>query len=97
MQLSDNPNEVDFSALIQTLKAADLPDVDKLARAFAWITGQYIEHYQREVELLRAIQDRETLVKEQIKLEMMKHTRQIFRACYRLLLAKEAWDEPTGD
>jgi hypothetical protein len=72
---------------------ADLPDLEKLARAFQGITDIYLKDYQNEIELLKAVNDPEALVKEQIKLGMMKQAREIFQYCYFRVAGKKAWHE----
>lgn len=79
----------EFNEIIES----DLPEIERLAQAFDWVTGRYIEHSQQEIELLRALQDKESLVKEQIKLEMMKHVRSMFHTCYKRVTGRRAWDE----
>jgi predicted transcriptional regulator len=93
MKAPNQINATDWTTFINEIRASDLPEVEKLAQAFGWITRRYVEHAQQEVELARAMADGESLVKEQIKLEMMKHVRSIFQDCYRLVTGRRAWDE----
>ena len=79
----------EFNEIIE----ADLPEVEKLAQAFGWVTNHWVERAQKEIELARAINDRETLVKEQIKTEMMKFARSIFQDCHVRVTGRRAWDE----
>jgi hypothetical protein len=72
---------------------SDQAEIEKLAQAFEWITGQHIEHGEHEIELFRAIQDQEMLVKEQIKLSTIKYVRGVFNDCYRRATGRRAWDE----
>jgi hypothetical protein len=65
------------------IMASDLPEVERLRAGFAWITDQIVADAEREVELLRAMGDREALVKEQIKLSTVRHLRGLFEQCYR--------------
>lgn len=67
-----------FDAII----ASDAGDLDKLARAFGGLTGFIIDDSKRQVELARASQDKDETVKQQIKLETMKHARKLFATCY---------------
>jgi hypothetical protein len=73
---------------VNDILATDLPDVDKLAQAFDAITARYVEHAQHEIELARALQDPESVVKEQIKLGVMEHARTILDDCYRLVTGR---------
>jgi hypothetical protein len=93
MKTSNEINETDWVAVFNEIKASDLPEVEKVAQAFRWLTSRYMEHSQQEIELLRAMSDRESLVKEQIKLGVMKHTRGIFHDCYKFMIGRRAWDE----
>lgn len=72
---------------------SDLPEVEKLAQAFDRITSRYIECAQQEIELTRAMQDKQALVKEQIKLGMLEHVRGMFHDCYKRVTGRKAWDE----
>jgi hypothetical protein len=74
--------------------ASDAPDIEKLTQAFAWITRQDAEHTRQEIELLKAINDDEELVKEQIKLSTLKYVRNMYQFCYLRVTGKKAWDEP---
>ena len=78
---------------LKAILEQDIPEVEKLAQAFDWITGRIIEHGQLEVELARVTQDRESLVKEQIKLSVMEHARKIFQQCHVLVTGRRAWDD----
>jgi hypothetical protein len=78
---------------LEAIYAADLPEIEKLAQAFGWITSQFLQRGELEVELARATDDREALVKEQIKLSLMKSVRGIFSDCYRRTTGRKAWDE----
>ncbi len=72
---------------------SDQAEIAKLAQAFEWITGQHIEHGEREIELFRAMQDQEMLIKEQIKLSTIKYTRGVFNDCHQRATGRRAWDE----
>jgi hypothetical protein len=72
---------------------ADLPEIERLAQAFGWITASYVEHAQGEIELARAMGDPEAVIREQIKMEMMKHARSIFQDVYRQVTRRSAWGE----
>jgi hypothetical protein len=83
----------DWLKVFYEIKKSDLPETEKLARAFGWITSRYIEHAQQEIELARAMKDQESLVKERIKLGMMEHARSMFQDCYKFMIGRSAWDE----
>lgn len=93
MKTGDRTRERDFSALVSEIKASDRSDAQKLAQAFDHITGSIIETAGREIEVARAMQDRESLVKLQIKMQSFKSARGIFQDCYTAVLGGRAWDE----
>ena len=69
----------DFEAIL----ASDLPEVEKVARAYQWIITDQMAYSRNEIELLKALGDQENLVKEQIKLGMFEYTAGIFAFCYQ--------------
>ncbi len=78
---------------IKKIAASDLPEAEKLARAFRWVTDQVVKDSQRELEVLRALGDAQALVKEQVKLSTMLHARSIFLQCHLMVTGRKAWDE----
>ncbi len=89
----DVSNETEWLEMIKTIKESDLADVDKVAQAFGWVTNNIITHGQHQVELARALHDRDAVVKEQIKLGVMRHAREVFDDCGRVVLGRKFWDE----
>jgi hypothetical protein len=85
--------ETSWPQLFDQLMEADLAEIDRLKEAFWWTTNQFIERAQQEIELARAMKDREALVKEQIKLGVMKHAQGIFQNCYLQVTERRVWDE----
>ena len=79
----------EFNAII----ASDLAEIEKLAQTFDWVTGRIIEHAREEIELARAMQDQETVIKEQIKMSTLKHAREVFEFCYIRATGRRPWDE----
>ena len=78
---------------LDDIVSRDLPDIEKLVLAFGWITERFIEREQHEIEIARALNDTEALVRSQIKLEVMKHARSIFNNCTRRVMGRSAWDD----
>jgi hypothetical protein len=93
MRVSDNYRDWDFEKVMKEIRASDLAEAEKVARAFDLVTSQIVENGQREIELARAMKDQDSVVKEQIKLSMMCHARGVFRECFKRMTGKEAWDE----
>lgn len=82
----------DTMAEVKQIIASDLPAIDKLVRAFSEVTDFYLADGRREMELLQALQDREALVKLQIKLSTIEHCQGILRLCYQMIAARRAQD-----
>jgi hypothetical protein len=78
---------------VNRIISSDLVELDKVMQAFEVITGSIIEAAEREVELSRAMGDPESLVKEQIKMETVKHARAILNDCHMRVTRRRAWDE----
>lgn len=83
----------DYFDRIRGLLALDIPDIDKLCQFFDDVTGAIVEHAHREIELARAMQDDEAVLKVQIKMSTMRHARSIFATGYQMIVGKEAWDD----
>ena len=82
--------DADFVDAMKAIKQADLPDVERLRNAFAMVTERIITAYENDIELARALQDTEQLVKHQIKLETTKSARAIFQFCYQSITGGSA-------
>ena len=86
-------NQATWTDVFNEIKRSDLPEAEKVAAAFRWLMNRHVEHAEGEIELSRAMNDRTSLVKEQIKLGAMKHTMSVFYDCYKFMLERKAWDE----
>jgi hypothetical protein len=84
----------EWAAMAKQLSDSRLPSVQRLASAFDWITRHMIRHAAMEVEAARALGDEEQAVKQQIKMETIKHARGIFKECHVLATGRKAWDDP---
>ena len=72
---------------------SDLSEADKIAKAFHFVINTIETHANNEIELLKAMNDRETLIKEQIKLSTIQHAKGIFDMAYQRATGKRSWDE----
>ena len=54
---------------------------------------QILEFASKEIELAKAMQDRESMIKHQIKMETLKTAREIFGRGYHIATGRKAWDE----
>jgi hypothetical protein len=77
---------------VEAILKSDLPDLEKLALAFDCITSFIVAHAEGEIELARAMHDRDQRIKVQIKMETMKHARSIFDHCYLRITGRRPWD-----
>ena len=79
--------------LIDTLKGSELSDLDKVVQAFRHATDEHVKNSQRDVELARALKDRKSVIREQIKQETIKYTQKVLNDCYTIFIGRRAWDE----
>lgn len=71
---------------------SDLSEADKIAKGFHHIINSIITHSNNEIEILKAMNDRETLIKEQIKLSTIQHAQSIFNMAYQRATGKRSQD-----
>jgi hypothetical protein len=72
---------------------SDRPDIVKLVLSFDEIAGQIIANSRHEIEVRRALHDQEGVIREQIKMETLKHAHSILQDCYQMITGKRGWDE----
>ena len=82
-----------FVADFEQIFDQDLPELEKLRQGFDWVINFYLAESQGEQEALKALGDRETLVKEQVKASTLRHARQIFQDCYLRATGRRAWND----
>ncbi len=83
----------DFSDWIRELRRSDQPEIDKLKEYFGQITSKIVEYAREEIDLAGAMQDRDEVVKQQIKMETIRTAREIFARGYQIATGRAAWDE----
>ena len=83
----------DFPDWVRQIQRSDEPEIDKLREFFGRVTCQIVEYAEREIELARAMQDRDEMVKQQIKRETIKTARALFARGYQIATGRRAWDE----
>lgn len=66
----------------EQILASKLPDIEKLTRSFLAILQQNQAYAEHEIELRKALGDEQGRIKEQIKMETLKYSREIFAFCY---------------
>ena len=83
----------DTTPRLEEIYSSERDDLEKIKSAFELITDTIIEQSDHELEVLKALNDREALVKEQIKKSTVKHVRYVFNHCYTRVTGKQAWNE----
>ena len=78
---------------LETILSSPQTELEKLVQAFQAVSGSFIEHEKREIEVLRALGDQDQAIKEQIKLGVMETARQMFQYCHYRVTGKQAWHE----
>lgn len=93
MEYPDIGKQADWQQIAAELRESKRPEIEKLAYAFGWITDRIIEQGLKDIELARALRDEDSVVKNQIKTEVIRHARSIFQNCYLLATGGKAQDE----
>jgi hypothetical protein len=93
MEQRNNPESCYDHNQYMRIFESDLPEIEKIAQAFGMVTGQILDHGQKEMELFKSMGDQESLVKEQIKLETIRFTRGVFNQAFTRATGRSAWDE----
>lgn len=57
------------------------------------VTARILEYGDAELEIARAMNDNDALVKIQMRLEALQSARRIFEDCYRFMLDRKPWKE----
>jgi hypothetical protein len=72
---------------------SDLTEVEKVAKAFDIATERFLDHGRKDLEVYKAMGDKESLVKEQIKQETIRFARGVFNQAFKRVMGRSAWDE----
>ncbi len=71
-----------FYQQFQAVFSSSAPEIARLAAGFQLILEHELANAKHEMELLRALGDRDGLIKEQIKHNTIQHAASIFSDCY---------------
>jgi hypothetical protein len=93
MEYPDIGKIADWQRVAEKIRRSDQPEIEKLAFSFRWITDSIIEHGMKDIELARALRDEDSVIKNQIKTEAIRHARAIFQTCHLLAAGRKAWDD----
>lgn len=83
--------DINFLEKFDQIFSGDEAQIDQLARGFHCLLDIQLLDSKREMDLLKAMGDRENLVKEQIKYSTIEHVIARFDECY-FQAAGKAWD-----
>ena len=83
------PDYIDMMPRVNEILATDLPDIEKLTKAFGYLVQQHIEIARKEQELQKALGDEEALLKLQVQANTMEYVLGIFSHCYRLVTGRK--------
>lgn len=72
---------------------SDLPEVERITKAYALIMDFHINEARKEIELARAMSDQQTLIKEQIKQNVMRFSQSIFNDAYWRVMGRKVRDD----
>ena len=84
-------NEINVMSRFEEIFVSEDPAIDQLARGFHFILGLQLSDSRKEIDLLKAMGDREGLIKEQIKNSTIEHVITRFDDCYFRATGKK-WD-----
>jgi hypothetical protein len=93
MEYPDIGKRSDWQQVAAEMRESQRPDIEKLAHMFDWITRRIVEQGLRDTEVARALRDEDTLIKNQIKTETIRHAREVFQTCHMVATGRRAWDE----
>jgi hypothetical protein len=74
---------------LEKIFASDLPDIEKLAQAYALIVRQHMDDARNEVELHRAMGDETEAVKTQVKMSTLEYTLGVMTYCHDMITRKK--------
>jgi hypothetical protein len=91
--MMETNNSCGFQDRVNAIVGSDLPDIDKLKKGFGLVTERIIDQAEKEIELARAMHDREERIKLQIKMSTMNAAREVFDMWYTWITGRRAWNE----
>jgi len=83
--------------LIRLNNPAATEALTTLAGNFRRLSDGFIEQTQQHLELARAAGDEAGIVREHIKIEVMRAARKMFKGSYRAVAGEGAWDDEAAE
>lgn len=71
-------------------------ELTALAGNFRRLSDGFLEQAEQSLELARAAGDADAIVREHIKIEVMRAARKMFKGSYRAVAGEGAWPEGSG-
>ncbi|MEE4194847.1 MAG: hypothetical protein V2J07_06590 [Anaerolineae bacterium] len=68
-------------------------DLEKIMGAYDYISRLIISQSEKDIELNRALGDEQAVIREQIKMSTIIHSRSILNLCHLRVIGKEIYDE----
>jgi hypothetical protein len=93
MEYPDICRQSEWQEMAEDIRNSKQPDLEKVVHAFGWVTRRIVEQGLKDIELARALRDDDSVVKNQIKTEAIRHARSVFQVCHMLATGRRAWDE----
>jgi hypothetical protein len=72
---------------------SDESEADRIVQAFLHVTQFYIDQADKDIEISRALDDKEERIKVQIKRSVMLHTQDIIKGAYQQVTGKKVQDD----
>lgn len=72
-------------------------ELTTLAGNFRRLSDGFLEQAEQSLELARAAGDADAIVREHIKIEVMRAARKMFKGSYRAVAGEGAWPEGGGN
>ncbi len=85
----------DAKGLDAILADTERNDLEKIIGAYDYISRLIISQSEKDIELNRALGDGQAVIREQIKMSTIIHTRSILNLCHFRVTGKEVYDEYT--
>lgn len=88
--------ELNITNELEKVFDSDIDMLEKVSTSFKLITDTILMHSEFEIELRKAMNDREKLVKEQIKSSTIQHMRNIYSFCHLRATGQKPWQDGLG-
>jgi hypothetical protein len=70
-----------------------MTELEAVAARFDHLTKHVLQGFERRLELARAENDSQAVIKEQIKIEVLNAARGMYAGCHNLVTKRRPWQE----